>query len=1375
MFFTNVFSWVKLWLIFLCCFLISFETIFANLIITEVYYDGTDERIEVSNLGDTTFSGWLSIAGAKASIISIPTISIPVGGSRIFGDTMSMIVDQSVVGASWLGMSMSDTSALNLTLSSSGTILDTFAVDTALVLQYDNTKNSFARAWYNGVLNIFPTCSWSVYNVNSAVIANPWVIWSVCIISSTWQNLTGWTSSGENLSWSSLTGTNLSWSFSTWVWMTGDMWWSGFTGTDFTGWSFTWSSLTGILVSWQVSTWILYINEIHAKTSWCLDEYIVIQATAFYSGMIDVYGLGTSSAIVSFPINISTGEQLIIADKTGFASFSGVIIVPSITLTDAWEQLQILISWQLVDNVNYAWSSDGDSFFFTSINQDVRQFTTIKPPSFLLPCDTTSYSSGIFMPFTGWFGFCDIHLTNSTDLGSGVYNVNFSVSGSFVQFCNTDSQRIVNGVLIQSNTCSLTLNTQPGIQQINFIQYSGGVSLCQDEMILNSSFNSTQSTSSVDICLLTWSNTSYTNNFDCFVRLQHSTPVMFGNSINLVAQANWSDLSNSSSYSCVRSGTTFLTGCNPWYFEYNTPGVYPIDLTITRSDGAICKTHLDFNYPWDTPVVTGTLSGMSCGIRFQNTGPYDIGDSINLISQVDSVDILSTSSYSCVRSGTTFLTGCNPWYFEYQYSGVHHVDLLLTRLADGATCSTSTSIAVWVTGSNSWSTFSTFSSGTNSWAVLSTPASRFCGIRFQNSWAYYPGSSINIVWQANSTDLTNSSSTYSCIRTSSGWVNLTGCNPGYFTIHSPGTYPFSLQIKKSDGSVCQTQTQLTIQNSLVSSSAGSSSSSSSSTSSSSGQPTPLSCAIRFQNTWPYDSGDPINVIAQHHQTDIQNSNTSYTCQWTLGNGQTLTQCNPSYFSYTWNGNYHLILRVIDRYGQSCQSDEYLVISSQEFDTLDLQWSEDIDQWSWFSWYLTSWWNVWWSTIDSFIDLKCVMTNPIWSDTKQEHIILTLLTWGIIDLSEYRLRVWSRNKLLSWYLTYGQDLDILSTRWLSNSTWWCISIVKDKQIIDTLCYPKLWEWELYCDNVVRSFSGAVVKKITKKTTTTIKKDQIAKLKASCQKKIDRVQISKDKMKARYEKRILSCKNQTAKVRKNYATYRHNTKQRMDLLKWELYLYKNYSTLVNTELNKNRDAVIDYSDPLKHYMKLLAQGKQMIKQKRHEVDIWPCQTLPYYKLKEITQAQHRLAQDYVVRWMYQIVPHPYQVVLDHIIWQTGVISDKQPCISSPFSDQVWYSRFLSVWSGDGWSNSIYNFIASKSIKTVKNPSIPQNLIFQRSEFPMSQDIKESVDTQVTDIDPIQYLIQPMESDFDLLLSALETQIIETQEIQEVTNSQWSPWSS
>ena len=51
--------------------------------------------------------------------------------------------------------------------------------------------------------------------------------------------------------------------------------------------------------------------------------------------MIDVYGLGTSSAIVSFPINISTGEQLIIADKTGFASFSGVIIVPSITLTDA--------------------------------------------------------------------------------------------------------------------------------------------------------------------------------------------------------------------------------------------------------------------------------------------------------------------------------------------------------------------------------------------------------------------------------------------------------------------------------------------------------------------------------------------------------------------------------------------------------------------------------------------------------------------------------------------------------------------------------------------------------------------------------------------------------------------------------------------------------------------------------------------------------------------------------------------------------------------------------------------------------------------------------------------------------------------------------
>jgi hypothetical protein len=131
----------------------------ANLIITEVYYDGTDEWIEISNIEGTDFHGPLSIVGAKSSPINLSNISIPSGASRIFGDSMSMIADSSPIIASGLAMSISDTSAINLSISSSGETLDTFAISAVDVSTYDNTKTSFARAYNNGILQIVPTCT----------------------------------------------------------------------------------------------------------------------------------------------------------------------------------------------------------------------------------------------------------------------------------------------------------------------------------------------------------------------------------------------------------------------------------------------------------------------------------------------------------------------------------------------------------------------------------------------------------------------------------------------------------------------------------------------------------------------------------------------------------------------------------------------------------------------------------------------------------------------------------------------------------------------------------------------------------------------------------------------------------------------------------------------------------------------------------------------------------------------------------------------------------------------------------------------------------------------------------------------------------------
>jgi hypothetical protein len=47
-----------------------------------------------------------------------------------------------------------------------------------------------------------------------------------------------------------------------------------------------------------------------------------------------MYGLGSSTNTITLVIDVQTGDQIIIADKTGFASSPNVYVLPSITLTD---------------------------------------------------------------------------------------------------------------------------------------------------------------------------------------------------------------------------------------------------------------------------------------------------------------------------------------------------------------------------------------------------------------------------------------------------------------------------------------------------------------------------------------------------------------------------------------------------------------------------------------------------------------------------------------------------------------------------------------------------------------------------------------------------------------------------------------------------------------------------------------------------------------------------------------------------------------------------------------------------------------------------------------------------------------------------------
>ena len=152
------------------------------LMISEVYFDGTDEWIEIYNDSESTFLWNFSLSGAKASTVNILNISIPSKTAIILGDNMSMVPDQSLILRSWLTLNLVDTSAIHVKLIFSWQIIDTFYVDTGSVLAIDNQKRSFQR--FIDTKNITVSQVAQNYNISTWFIANPVIVY----LENTWND-----------------------------------------------------------------------------------------------------------------------------------------------------------------------------------------------------------------------------------------------------------------------------------------------------------------------------------------------------------------------------------------------------------------------------------------------------------------------------------------------------------------------------------------------------------------------------------------------------------------------------------------------------------------------------------------------------------------------------------------------------------------------------------------------------------------------------------------------------------------------------------------------------------------------------------------------------------------------------------------------------------------------------------------------------------------------------------------------------------------------------------------------------------------------------------------------------------------------------------
>ncbi len=468
---------------------------------------------------------------------------------------------------------------------------------------------SFVLSWYRVYATWWDLFLWSWWTISSS--------WENT--QSSWVDQTGWwvawSSDGWSFSW------EISWGmidFTWWV-ITGDwsLWdtiWVVTTGVDwFTGWS-----STGI-VSTGINYGDIQIVEIFPSSGGCLDEYIIIRSSITYAGRIDLWWLGTSTGTVSVSVDMEPWESILITDNlAGMVPSYTTILVSSVTLTNGWERLQLMISWNTIDDLVYSNLQFIRSLFFTSLSGTQRVFSTNGLPTPPTTCTPWPPLVGV-VPW--WVGLCDISLWSVQYQSTWVYTLMALVTGSLVQLCQTSWliewwSWSINGFSQDVWHCQTRLTTQKGINTIEFSLVSWSQVVCYDQFIFANQYDvytvfQQWSSPWWSVCQTTTSSSSQSTrplivypSTDCGLQLQWTYPLwlFITNSFNLIASYKDGTLSDSQSqFDCLiefSDGTT-LNECNPSSYRFTKPWVHKVSLSIyTHIDRQlVCTTRTFINVP----------------------------------------------------------------------------------------------------------------------------------------------------------------------------------------------------------------------------------------------------------------------------------------------------------------------------------------------------------------------------------------------------------------------------------------------------------------------------------------------------------------------------------------------------------------------------------------------------------------------------------------------------------------------------------------------------------------------------------------------------------------------------------------------------------
>jgi len=406
-------KWLWLIVLWLSFVWISFAS--YNLKITEVFYDGSDEWIEIFNLWDSSFSGSLILSWAKTANINLNNILISSSWFILVWDEWQNILDKTYF-YSWYSLSISDTKEISIDLLEHWQLLDNFSVSSNLVLQYNNYNTSFEKilSWFSLLLTAVNLDR--VYNFSSPWQANPWKIYSY-----SWTIPDNWDVDGSNiLSWDILT-------------------WDSFTGNGFT-WSLSWD--------WIVHTWnVIYdtvysylnckISKSHWSYSW--DKYFTDFSVNSIDSLFCDYPYAQSwflnSIIVwtwcNVSLDLGSWENLI---DFHIYSWWQLLCSNSYVLNNTFFTREIILTWGICNGENIS------SLIITEVNPIDSQL-----PEYLELQSLWNYSWDIEII---WLWRWSISKKFSLNLASGQYLI---ITDTMSGFLYTWDIMLISGISISDN------------------------------------------------------------------------------------------------------------------------------------------------------------------------------------------------------------------------------------------------------------------------------------------------------------------------------------------------------------------------------------------------------------------------------------------------------------------------------------------------------------------------------------------------------------------------------------------------------------------------------------------------------------------------------------------------------------------------------------------------------------------------------------------------------------------------------------------------------------------------------------------------------------------------------------------------------------